>query len=79
MSNLAPETRSTAERYRNWSVRDAKGLSPSYEALALVVARDPDIVDLIDTLPERQRLPNIVYAASRVLGAPVRDPRAWRE
>ncbi len=34
---------------------------------------------LIDTLPVRQRLPNIVFAASRVLGAPVRDPRAWRE
>ncbi len=79
MSTLAPDAGSTSERYRTWSRRDAKGLSPSYEALSLMVADDPDLLALIDTLPVRQRLPNIVFAASRVLGAPVRDPRAWRE
>lgn len=79
MSTLAPDRGRTAERYRLWGLRDARGLSPSYEALALAVADDEDVLALIDTLPVRQRLPTIVFAASRILGAPVSDPRAWRE
>lgn len=54
-------------------------MSPSYEALALRVAGDPDLIALIDTLPPMKRQPNLVFSAARYLGAPVGDPGAFRE
>jgi len=69
----------TAERYRTFAVREVRGMSPSYEALALRVARDDDLIALIDTLPPMKRQPNLVFSAARYLGAPVQDPGAFRE
>jgi len=69
----------TAQRYRTFAVREVRGMSPSYEALALRVADDPDLVALIDTLPPMKRQPNLVFSAARFLGAPVGDAGAFRE
>ena len=79
MATSADPQDETAERYRSFALREVRGMSPSYEALALRVAGDADLIELIDTLPPMKRQPNLVFSAARFLGAPVADPGAFRE
>jgi hypothetical protein len=58
----------TAARYRTFA-DETHGLSPCFEEWSLAVAADPDVLALIDTLPEPKRQPNLVFAAARVKGA----------
>ena len=58
----------TADRYRRFAAREARGESPCFEAWALGVAGDAEVVALLDTLPEPKRQPNLVFAAARFLG-----------
>ncbi|AGL18748.1 DUF2332 domain-containing protein [Actinoplanes sp. N902-109] len=66
-----------AERYAEFAVREAKGSSPTYERLALAVARHPALLELIATLPPGKQQPNLLFAVVRLLGGPVGDPAAF--
>ncbi|AWB95706.1 DUF2332 domain-containing protein [Agromyces badenianii] len=61
----------TAERYRVFAEVEARGMSATYEGLALGVADDPATIRLIDELPPAKRQPNLVFGAARLRGAPV--------
>jgi hypothetical protein len=62
---------STAEIYREFARREARGRSPAYERLAEQVADDPGVLRFVDSLPPEKRQPNLLFAAARyLLGAP---------
>lgn len=70
----------TAEWYRAFAVREVRGLSPTYEAWALAVSADEQLLGLLDGLPQAKRQPNLLFAAARYLGAPLTTAdgfRAW--
>lgn len=69
----------TADWYRHFAEKDARGSSPTYEHLALAVSQDDDLLTLLETLPQRQRQPNTLFAVVRLLGGPVDDPAAFRD
>lgn len=65
------ERRTTAENYRRFAEREARGKSALYEELAAGVATDDEVLALIDSLPTGKRQPNLVLAAVRfVAGTP---------
>lgn len=68
-----------AERYTDFGVREARGVSPAYERLALAVARDEELLGLLATLPPHKRQPNLLFGVVRLLGGPVAEPGAFRE
>ncbi|MBC7290395.1 MAG: DUF2332 domain-containing protein [Actinotalea sp.] len=55
--------------YRAFGEREAHGVSGTYEAWALGVSEDPEVSDLLATLPAGKRQPNLVFAAARWHGA----------
>ncbi len=65
---LEPLT-SIAARYRRFAAVEARGRSPSYEALANAAADNDVVLQFLSTLPEERRQPNLFLAAVRwVLG-----------
>jgi hypothetical protein len=62
---------STADRYRRFAEKEARGWSPCYEEWALGVAGDPELLALLDGLPESKRQPNLLFTAARYAGIPV--------
>jgi len=58
----------TADRFRRFAEREVRGTSSCYEEWALGVAADPEVLDLLDALPEPKRQPNLVFAAARHAG-----------
>ena len=76
-----PETgRDLTEWYTTFGETEARGQSEVYEQWALGVAGDPEIQDLLLTMPLQKRQPNLVFASARLLGAPVGPYapfRAW--
>ena len=50
--------RTTAENYRRFAEREARGKSPLYEELAAGIAADDEVLAVIDTLPPGKRQPN---------------------
>ncbi|WP_199034041.1 DUF2332 domain-containing protein [Glycomyces salinus] len=68
-----------ARLYARFAAVEAEGVSPTYEELASRVSEDDTICDRIAELPPSKRQPNLVFAASRHLGAPVSDYRQWRK
>jgi hypothetical protein len=69
----------TAETYAQFAVREARGVSPTYERLSLAVAADPELLALLDTVPEAKRQPNLLFGVVRLLGGPVDDPGAFHD
>ena len=67
----------TADWYRNFA-REAHGASPVYEGWAAGVAEDADVVRMLHELPLAKRQPNLIFAVSRLLGAPEGDYRPFR-
>ncbi len=57
------------EEYRDFATY-AAGDSPCFEAWALGVAEDPEVLAWLGTLPPIKRQPNLVFAAARWHGAP---------
>ncbi|MFI9642272.1 DUF2332 domain-containing protein [Micromonospora sp. NPDC051925] len=68
----------TADRYVEFATREAHGVSPSYERLAHAVARDDELLALLDTLPPARRQPQLLFGVVRWRGGPVDDPAAFR-
>lgn len=69
-----------ADLYRRFAQFEAKGVSDTYFEWSSAIAQDTEIAELISQLPGIKVQPNLVFAASRHLGAPVgRYPpfRAW--
>ena len=63
--------RDLTEWYTSFGEVEARGQSAVYEEWALGVAGDPDIQALLLTMPLQKRQPNLIFATSRLLGAPV--------
>jgi hypothetical protein len=66
--------------YRRFAQLEARDVSPVFFDWASSVAEDPDVLDLIASLPQHKRQPNLVFAAARLKGAPVgpyADFRLW--
>ena len=72
-----PET--TSERYARFAEREAHGQSEIYEGWALGISADPVVLALIDELPAGRRQPYLLFAVSRLLGAPLGGYPEWRE
>ncbi len=70
---------STAQRYRQFASWEARGRSAAYEALALAVAGNQEVLQRLGGLPESKRQPNLLFAAVRFTGGPVSDPVLFQE
>ncbi|BBH69567.1 hypothetical protein ACTI_62520 [Actinoplanes sp. OR16] len=68
-----------ASTYAEFSAREAKGISPTYQRLALAISDDPQIMELLATVPPAKRQPNLLLGVVRLLGGPVEDPGAFHE
>jgi hypothetical protein len=79
VSARADSRQTTAEWYLHFAAVDARGQSALYEQWALGVAADPELLAAIDELPPQRRQPALVFAVSRLLGAPETGFPAWRE
>lgn len=66
----------TAERYRRFAQVEAAGLSPQYERLALAVADDPRVLDLLAQVDQPQQQPNLLLGAIRLHEVATDDPVA---
>ncbi|HEY9477794.1 MAG TPA: DUF2332 domain-containing protein [Microbacteriaceae bacterium] len=60
----------TADWYQNFARTEARGQSAVYEDWASGVAVDLDVLRLLHELPLAKRQPNLIFAVSRLLGAP---------
>ncbi|MEU8077943.1 DUF2332 domain-containing protein [Catellatospora citrea] len=68
-----------ASRYTDFALREARGVSPTYERLSLAIAADEQILALLATVPEPKRQPNLLFGVVRLLGGPVDDPAAFHD
>ncbi|MFI6740229.1 DUF2332 domain-containing protein [Nonomuraea sp. NPDC050451] len=68
----------TAEQYRRFASREARGSSPLYEQLASGVAGDPDLIALLSSLPLAKRQPNLLFAAARYVAGTPADYQDFR-
>lgn len=66
-----------AERYRRFA-EEARGRSPGYERLALGVAGDRGLLELLERLPPAKQQPNLLFAAVQYLAGPQPDLDAFR-
>lgn len=66
-----------ADTYRTFATREACGVSPAYERLALAVSGAAELLALIERLPPPKRQPNLLFGVVRLLGGPVEDPAAF--
>jgi len=76
-ANPSPEP-TTAERYSRFADREARGQSEIYEGWARGISADPALLALIDELPAARRQPYLIFAVSRLLGAPLGGYPEWR-
>lgn len=61
----------TAAIYRNFGLVEAPGSSQCYADWTLGISEDPQVLELINTLPAPKRQPNLVLAAARLVGAQI--------
>ncbi|MGJ6981543.1 DUF2332 domain-containing protein [Aestuariimicrobium soli] len=70
----AAATPDVPTRYLRFAEHEARDHSAVYEAWALGVADDAETVALIETLPLRERQPNLVFAAARFVVPDLVEP-----
>jgi hypothetical protein len=68
----------TSDWYTRFAA-EARGESALYAEWAEGVARDATVLDILETLPRPKRQPPLIFAVSRLLGAPVEGYPVWRE
>ncbi|MEV4757152.1 DUF2332 domain-containing protein [Micromonospora sp. NPDC049559] len=68
-----------ASEYAGFALREARGVSPTYERLALAVSGDAELLGRLGTLPAGKRQPNLLFGVVRLLGGPVDDPGGFRD
>lgn len=66
------------ERYLRFAREEAPGRSALYGEWAAGVAEDGELRDLLRRIPETHRQPPLVFAVSRLLGAPLEGYAPWR-
>jgi hypothetical protein len=66
-----------AEWYLRFAEGEAHGRSPIYEGWARGVAADRSVLELIAALPRAKRQPALLFAVSRLLGAPEGTYAEW--
>ena len=69
----------TATVYAEFAAREARGISPIYEQLSVMVSRDDEVLTLLRLLPSAKRQPNLLFGVVRFLGGPVEDPAAFHD
>jgi hypothetical protein len=72
------ELQAIAKRYRHFATVEAHGASPAYERLALAVARSPDLLAFLSSMPLDRRQPNLFLAALRHVGGVPADASAMK-
>lgn len=68
-----------APLYADFAAREARGVSPTYERLALAIAADAEVLALLARVPPAKRQPNLLLGVVRLLGGPVDDPAAFHD
>ncbi|KAF2413140.1 hypothetical protein B1729_11320 [Microbacterium sp. B35-04] len=71
------ETAAVAERYGRFARDEAPGRSDLYADWARGVAADPDLAAILARIPATRRQPPLVFAVTRMLGAPEEGYPAW--
>ncbi len=66
-----------ADYYRRFAEIEARGQSAIYEEWALGVTTDGAVLELLATLPRPKRQANLIFAVSRLLGAPETGYAEW--
>jgi hypothetical protein len=67
MTHAPSELQRIANRYTAFAVNEARGISETYERLALAIAATPELLTFLASLPEDRRQPNLFLAAVRHL------------
>ena len=68
------DTEDVADRYARFAERETRHHSAVMQAWAFGVSIDPRLIELIETLPPRERQPNLVFAAARMADPDLVDP-----
>lgn len=68
------DTEDVADRYARFAERETTQHSEVMKAWAFGVSTDPEITEMIETLPSRERQPNLVFAAARMADPHLVDP-----
>lgn len=71
---LPPTPATTAATYRRWALVESHGTSPVCTRLALAVADDATVLDLLGRVEAPQRQPNLLLGALGWYGVDVTDP-----
>jgi hypothetical protein len=69
----------TADWFARFAEGEARGVSPTYERLALAVRDDGALLRLLESVPPPKRQPNLLFGVVRLLGGPVHDPAAFHD
>lgn len=72
-------TQAVQERYARFAAEEAPGRSDVYAEWARGVAEDLDVQHVLAGIPENRRQPPLVFAVTRLLGAPSGGFESWRE
>jgi hypothetical protein len=75
----AEDFAATANWYRFFAEAEAPGSSAIYEGWARGVVDDNEVLGRLAELPRPKRQPNLIFACSRLLGAPLGPYEPWRE
>ena len=67
------------ERYDRFAREEAPGRSAVYAGWAAGVAADAEMQTVLSGIPEQHRQPPLVFAVTRLLGAPVAGYAEWRD
>jgi hypothetical protein len=76
---MHPDVATVAERYERFAREEAPGRSELYAEWASGVASDEEIAGILARIPETRRQPPLVFAVTRMLGAPERDFASWAQ
>ncbi|UIN31565.1 DUF2332 domain-containing protein [Microbacterium binotii] len=71
------ELEAVIARYRRFAEEEAPGRSRLYEQWALAVQATPELAAVLARIPATHRQPPLVFAVSRLLGAPEAEDADW--
>lgn len=73
------EFEDVADRYDRFARLEARGRSTLYATWAEIAGDDARVTAVLARIPDTHRQPPLVFAVSRMLGAPESPPSAWGE
>lgn len=71
-------TDAVQQRYARFADHEAPGRSAMYAEWAAGIAADAEMRDILARIPETHRQPPLVFAVTRMLGAPLEGYPTWR-